>query len=144
MPEFSFGFSCKVGDGASPEVFTALNLFEVPEVLTGAHATYPNRTTGSTSNSKEYANGLRETDDLQLVVRFNLDDVAQDALRTAVGGDPINLQFIFNDGTTTETNTGSFIITAAPRKPSDPNGDGEPVLQTFHCKQTGDWTTVEA
>jgi len=148
MPEFSFGFTCKVGDGASPEAFTALLLFQVPEPFSGAKATYPDRNTGSTGNTKQYATGLEEGDELALVTRRNLDDTAQDALRTAYNaggaGSNINLQFIFADGTTTETNTAPFLVTSMPITPSDPNGDGDPVLQTFNVKRNGDWTTAEA
>jgi len=144
MATYSDGMTVSCGDGASPEVFSALALIEVPEVLAGVKALYPNRTTGTSGNVKQYGVGREEGEEMALVTERDLADTAQDLLRTAYNaGTALNIRFVFADGTTTETNTASFLVTGMPVQPTDPNGDGETVRQTFNVKRNGAWTTAE-
>jgi hypothetical protein len=141
MSVFSEGFGCFIGDGEDPEVFTAeLALLEVPEMFTGSIATFARRTTASTGTTKQYGLGLEEGDEMALVAEKDFDDAAQELLRTAYAAKlPINIKFSFSDGTTTETNTAPFLITSQPVAPTDPNGDGESVKQTWNIKRNADW-----
>jgi len=136
MAVFSEGFTLKVGDGASPEVFTALPLLEVPEVFSGAKATFARRTTEDTGGTKVYGIGLEEGDEMALVCERDFGNGQQDRLRTQyAAGSAVNLQFIFTDDSVTETNEASFIITSEPVTGTDPNGDGENVRQTWNVKR---------
>ena len=145
MPVWADGFSVKVGDGASPEVFAALDLIEVPELMANGKSTFPRRTTGDTDNTKRYGVGREDGDELALVTERDFEDAAQDLLRTAYGaGAELNLQFIFNDGTVTETMSAAFLVLSTPITPSDPGGDGDNVRQTFNVKRNADWSIAEA
>lgn len=146
MAVFSEGFTFNVGDSGDPtEVFTEVALLEVPEIYSGAKATFARRTTADTGNTKVYGIGLEDGDDIALVCERDFTDAGQDLLRTAyTAGAAINLQFVFADGTVTETNTAAFLVTSMPVMGTDPNGDGENVKQTFNVKRNGDWTTAEA
>lgn len=149
MAEHAEGFTFKVGDGASPETFTAMALLEVPEVFSGARGTFPTRTTESTGNTKEYALGLEEGDEYSLVCHRDFANAQQDRLRAAHvastdAATRVNLQFIFTDGSVTETNAAEFLVTSMPVATADPNGDGEFTKQTFNVKRVSDWTTSEA
>jgi len=144
MAVHSAGFTFKVGDSASPEIFTAMPLLEVPEVFSGAKATFARRTTADTGNTKVYGIGLEDGDDMALVCVRDFSNAQQDALRTAyTAGVAINLQCLFTDTTVVETNTAAFLITSMPVTGTDPNGDGDNVKQTFNCKRNSDWTTAE-
>lgn len=139
------GFTFNVGDGEDPEVFTEMPLLEIPEVFSGEKSTFSRRTTADTGNTKKYGIGLEEGDEYALVCERDFANAQQDDLRTAYNTNvEINLQFVFTDGTVTETNTAPFLVKSMPVTTADPNGDGENTKQTFNVKRNGDWVTVEA
>lgn len=148
MGVFGSGFTFKVGNGSSPESFTALALLTVPEVMSGAKATFPRRTTADTGNTKKYGIGFEEGDEMALECERDFANAQQDRLRTVyASGAEVNLQFIFSDNDSpgvTETISAAFLVTSTPITGTDPNGDGENVKQTFNVKRNGDWTIAEA
>ena len=145
MGVFSDGFSVTVGDGASPEVFSALKLIEVPEVKANGKTMFSRRTTGDTDNTSRMGLGREDGDDIDLVCERDFTDTAQDRLRTVYGsGVEVNIRFIFTDGTVTQTNVAAFLCHAIPITPNDPNGDGENERQTFKVKRNADWSESEA
>jgi|TARA_Y100000310_G_scaffold344099_2_gene455129 hypothetical protein len=144
MTVFADGFTFKTGDGASPEVFTAMELLEIPEFMASGKATFPRRTTGDTDNTPRFGMGRDIPDELALVAELEYADAQQDRLRTVYGsGADVQLQFIMADGTVTVTYQAAFKVLSTPITATDPNGDGENNKQTFNVKRNSDWTETE-
>lgn len=145
MSEFAQGYTFKVGDGADPEVFTALALLEVPELDSAEKAQIADRTTADTGNTKKYRLGFEDGETIAIKVKKDFDSAEQDTLRLAYrNGTEVNCQHVLTDGTTTETYEAAFLVVSAPTTPTDPNGDGELVMQTFNLKRNSDFEVTEA
>lgn len=144
MPVFADGFTFKVGDGASPEVFTGMDLIETPEIHSPGKSTFNRRTTGDTDNTGRIGVGREQGDEVALVCELDYANAQQDQLRTAYGsGADVQLQFIFADGTVVVTYQAAFKVLSKPITPNDPNGDGENNRQTFNVKRNSDWAETE-
>lgn len=140
MSTHSEGFHILIGNNDDPQVFTELAVLEPPEMFTAQIATYARRTTKDTGKTKVYGLGLEDGEELALMAERDFEDPAQTLLRSAFAARlPIDVRFTFTDGTTTEEDTASFLITSAPVTPTDPNGDGDAVKQTWNIKRNSDW-----
>jgi hypothetical protein len=145
MSEFALGYTFKVGDGEDPEVFTAMDLMEVPELDGSEAAQIPDRTTADTGNTKKYRLGFEDGETIALKVKKDYSDAAQDLLRAArTAKTPINCQHVMTDGTVTETYEAPYLVVSAPTAPTDPNGDGDVVMQTFNLKRNDDHDITES
>ena len=92
----------KVGDGAAPEVFTAVEeyLNVTPPGVTNTVVD----ATNADSTIKEYIYGLSDTDEVELECNYLPAGTIQALLKTNVGAKTeTNVQFVITDGTTTET-----------------------------------------
>tara|TARA_R110001583_G_scaffold135046_2_gene286806 strand:- start:251 stop:688 length:438 start_codon:yes stop_codon:yes gene_type:complete len=145
MSEFTLGYTFKVGDGEETEVFTALALLEVPDLDGSEAAQIADRTTADTGNTKKYRLGFEDGETLAIKVKKDYTDAAQDLLRAAHRArTAINCQHVLTDGTVTETYEAPYLVVSAPTTPTDPNGDGDVVMQTFNIKRNDDHDITEA
>lgn len=145
MSEFGQGYSFLVGDGESSEAFTELALMEVPDLDGSEAAQIADRTTADTGNTKKYRLGFEDGETIALKVKKDYDNVAQDLLRAAHRArTEINCRHVLTDGTVTETYEAPYLVVSAPTTPTDPNGDGDLVMQTFNLKRNDDHTVTES
>lgn len=145
MSEFAQGYTFKVGDGADPEVFAELALIEVPELDGSEAAQIPDRTTSDGGNTKKYRLGFEDGETIAVKVKKDYENAVQDLLRAAHRSRaPINCQHVLTDGAVTETYQAPYLVVSAPSTPTDPNGDGELVMQTFNLKRNDDHQVTEA
>lgn len=111
--QIGYGTLIKVGDAASPEVFTTIaELFTISPV--GAEKPLVDFTHHESPNKfKEFKVGLAEGTEVTCNCNFIAPDVGQDSIRTFFDtGEPVNFQVVGPTGVNAETAAFSGIITA--------------------------------
>lgn len=140
------GFFFKIGDAASPEVFTQLEgMRQVPEIPGDQRTTRPARTVGDSGSTITHKfNALREGAEFDVPCDYLPNDTQQEALITAVGSDTgINLQTGIVGSTYTVTYAFNVLVLAHPVAPADPNDANAVDMVTFKLKINGDVTRTK-
>ena len=141
------GFFFRVGDGASPEVFTQLpGMLESPEFPGDQRTTRPARNVGDSGNTITHKfNQLREGAEFDVPCEHLPGDTVQSILTAAKGQNAgVNMEAGIVGATNTVTYAFTVLVTGNPIQPGNPN-DAESVdMITFNLKINSDVTETEA
>lgn len=130
---FIAGLTFKIGDAASPEVFTAIpecisvdNLGKENELVEATHF--------GSSNTREYISGLADGKEMALEFNYLPSQTQLDLLKTNVNaGTTTNFQCVITDGSATDT----FAFAAVPLEWSvNPSLDDKNTI-SYRIKITG-------
>tara|TARA_B100001059_G_C17528275_1_gene424249 strand:+ start:129 stop:545 length:417 start_codon:yes stop_codon:yes gene_type:complete len=110
MSDFKNGFTFKIGNGADPEVFTALERMRVAPQIGEENELID--TTDFDSTSREYIGGLADGQLLTIDCKKDLSSGTQQAVLVGhvTARTNVNCQAVWTDGT--DTTTFAFAVTA--------------------------------
>lgn len=141
------GFFFRVGDAASPEVFTQLaGMLDAPEIPGDQRTTRAARNVGDSGNTIGHKfNALREGAEFDVQCEDRIGDTQQAALIAAVGSNSgVNIETGITGASNTTTLSFNALVLAVPRQPGSPNDATSVDMITFKLKINGDVTTVTA
>lgn len=141
------GFFFRVGDAASPEVFTQLNgMRDVPEIPGDDRTTRPSRYVGDSGSTITHKfNTLREGVEFDVVCDALPNDTQQEALEAAIGSNTgINIECGIVGSTHTKTRAFNVLVMGAPIQPGSPGEADSVDTVTFKLKVNSDITRTTA
>lgn len=142
MADFKPAVVLKVGDGATTEVFTAVDMDLISFTAPSSTAELIDVTDFASSGYREYLAGLKDGDELEFVFHDDLTSTARAGLITDQGaGTTRNFELTYSDGTNTETTSFSMVV---QRASAQPVSAGEAARFVLSGKQSGASTSAVA